>query len=216
VLASQLNAGALVGLSVWIAWEAIERLRVPQGEVNLPVMAGIAAVGLLANVSILWFLHDEHGLNARAAFLHVLSDTISSVAILGGAGAMAIRPQLGWLDPALSLGIAALIVWGALRLVLEITHILMESVPAHLDVGAVARHMESADGVVAVHDVHIWTISSGLYALSAHVVVSTEAVGRNDAILDDVKRGLRHGFGIDHTTLQIETAEYEHLHEHVH
>ena len=115
-----------------------------------------------------------------------------------------------------SIAIAALIIWGAFRLVFEITDILMEGVPRHLDVVAVTRHMASADGVVAVHDLHIWTISSGLYALSAHVVVRADSVGRNDAILDAVKSGLRGSFGIDHTTLQIESPEYEHLHEHMH
>jgi cobalt-zinc-cadmium efflux system protein len=211
VLAAQINVGALLVLSGWIAWEAIERIGARGHPIDLRLMASIAAVGLAANLAILWFLHDEHGLNARSAFLHVLSDTVSSVAILAGAGAMALRPELWWLDPVLSLAIAGLILWGALRLVLEITDILMESVPRHLDLGAVTREMKSADGVVAVHDLHIWTISSGLYALSAHLVVHVEAMGRNDAILTAVKGTLRRTFGIDHTTLQIESAEYAHV-----
>jgi cobalt-zinc-cadmium efflux system protein len=211
VLAAQINVGALLVLAGWIAWEAIERIGTRGHPIDLRLMAAIAAVGLAANLAILWFLHDEHGLNARSAFLHVLSDTVSSVAILAGAGAMAIRPDLWWLDPVLSLAIAALILWGALRLVLEITDILMESVPRHLDLGAVTREMEAADGVVAVHDLHIWTISSGLYALSAHLVVHVDSMGRNDAILTAVKGSLRRTFGIDHTTLQIESAEYAHV-----
>jgi cobalt-zinc-cadmium efflux system protein len=211
VLAAQLNVGALLVLAVWIAWEAVERLGARGHPIDLRLMAAIAAVGLAANLAILWFLHDEHGLNARSAFMHVLSDTVSSVAILAGAGAMAVRPELWWLDPALSLAISALILWGALRLILEITHILMESVPAHLDLAAVTREMEAADGVIAVHDLHIWTISSGLYALSAHLVVHGEALGRNDEILQTVKCALRSSFGIDHTTLQIESAAYAHV-----
>jgi cobalt-zinc-cadmium efflux system protein len=211
VLAAQLNVGALLVLAVWIAWEAVERLGARGHPIDLRLMAAIAAVGLAANLAILWFLHEEHGLNARSAFLHVLSDTISSVAILGGAAAMSFRPELWWLDPALSLLIAALILWGALRLVLEITDILMESVPAHIDVGAVTREMEAAGGVIAVHDLHIWTISSGLYALSAHLVVHVEALGRNDEILAAVKGSLRRTFGIDHTTIQIESADYAHV-----
>jgi cobalt-zinc-cadmium efflux system protein len=213
VLAAQLNVGALLVLAVWIVWEAVERLRQPHAAIDLRLMASVAVVGLFANLAILWFLHDEHTLNARAAFLHVLSDTVSSVAILGGAGAMALRPDLRWLDPVLSLAIAALILWGALRLIFEITDILMEGVPRHVDVAAVTRQMESARGVSAVHDLHIWTISSGLYALSAHLVVHAESIGRNDEILNEVKHGLRRSFGIDHTTLQIESVEYEHLHD---
>jgi cobalt-zinc-cadmium efflux system protein len=211
VLAAQVNVGALVVISGWIGWEAIERLGSGARAIDLRLMAVIATIGLAANLAILWFLRHEHGLNARSAFLHVLADTISSVAILVGAGAMALRPGLWWLDPALSLLIATLILWGAVRLVLEITDILMESVPRHLDVGAVTRLMEGAEGVLAVHDLHIWTISSGLYALSAHVVVHVEAVGRNDAILTEVKAALRRTCGIDHTTLQIESAEYAHV-----
>jgi cobalt-zinc-cadmium efflux system protein len=217
VLVAQMNVGALGVLAAWVLWEAVDRLRSPPVEIDLGVMAGIAGLGLAANLLILWFLHDEHTLNARSAFLHVLSDAISSVAILLGAGAMVVRPDLRWIDPALSIAIAVLILWGAARLVLEITDILMEGVPRHLDVAAVNRQMESAEGVIAVHDLHIWTISSGMYALSAHLVVSAAGLGRNDEILTQVKAGLRQSFGIDHTTLQIESADYAHVDDvHVH
>ncbi len=211
VLAAQINVGALLVLSVWIGWEAIGRLGAGGHPIDLRHMAVVAAIGLAANLAILWVLHQEHGLNARSAFLHVVSDTVSSVAILAGAGAIALRPDLWWIDPVLSLAIAVLILWGAVRLILEITHILMEAVPAHLDLGAVTRRMEEAHGVIAVHDLHIWTISSGMYALSAHVVVHADSVGRNDEILALVKGGLRRSFGIDHTTIQIESAEYAHV-----
>jgi cobalt-zinc-cadmium efflux system protein len=203
-------------LSAWIAWEAVDRLRTPHPPIKLGLMAIIAAIGLVANLSILGFLHGEHSLNARTAFLHVLADTISSVAILLGAGAMALRPGIEWLDPALSVVIAALILWGAVRLILEITDILMESVPSRLDVGAVCKEMECCPGVLAVHDLHIWTISSNLHALSAHLVVRMEAMGRNDEILNAVKLELRRRFGIDHTTLQIESAEYAHVNDYQH
>jgi cobalt-zinc-cadmium efflux system protein len=211
VLAAQINVGALLVLSVWIGWEAVARLSGGGHPIQLKLMAIIAAVGLVANLAILWFLQHEHGLNARSAFLHVVADAISSVAILAGAGVMAVRPDLWWLDPVLSIVIAALILWGAVRLVLEITEVLMESVPRHLDLAEVTRLMESADGVIAVHDLHIWTISSGLYALSAHVVVHADSVGRNDAILTAVKGALRRACGIDHTTIQIESADYAHV-----
>ncbi|HUL57855.1 MAG TPA: cation diffusion facilitator family transporter [Anaeromyxobacteraceae bacterium] len=211
VLAAQVNVGALLVITIWICWEAVDRLRHPGPPIQLGLMATIATVGLLANLAILWFLHGEHGLNARSAFLHVLSDAISSVVILLGAAAIAVRPDLQWIDPLLSIAISLLILWGVLRLVLEITDILMESVPRHLEVGEVSRLMETADGVIAVHDLHIWTISSGMYALSAHLVVSVHGIGRNDAILTEVKGRLRRVCGIDHTTLQIESAEYAHV-----
>ncbi|MBI5066688.1 MAG: cation transporter [Deltaproteobacteria bacterium] len=213
VLAAQINVAALLALAAFIGWEALERLRAPPPTIQLGLMAGVAALGLLGNGVILWTLHGERGINVRSAFAHVLSDTVSSLAVLAGAGAMALAPSLAWLDPVLSLLIAALILWGGVRLLREVADILMEAVPGHLRLDEVCRAMRTAEGVREVHDVHIWTISSGLYALSAHLVIQAQSMGRNDEILHDVKSRLSHGFGIEHTTLQIESAEYDHRHE---
>lgn len=213
VLGAQVNVALLLGLSGWIAWEAYERLNLPRAPIDLPVMAGVGFIGLVANVAILLLLHDEHGVNARSAFLHVLADAVSSVAVVGAAGVMAIWPSATWIDPVLSLVITALILLGAFKLIQEITHILMEAVPAHIDVAAVAKAMQEAPGVALVHDLHIWTIASGLYALSVHVVVEAGDLGRNDEILDCVKRLLRERFSIDHTTVQIETTAYGHAND---
>jgi cobalt-zinc-cadmium efflux system protein len=214
VLAAQANVAALFVLSGFIAWEAVDRLRHPRPRVELGLMAAIAGLGLVANLAILGLLRREQSLNARSAFLHVVSDTVSSVAILLGAGAMALTGGLGWIDPVLSLAIACLILWGAVRLVLEITEILMESVPRHIDVASVLARIGCCRGVLAVHDLHVWTISSGLHALSAHLVVHPSEMGpRNDDILDEVKRELREAFGIAHTTLQIESSAYAHVYD---
>jgi cobalt-zinc-cadmium efflux system protein len=212
VLAAQVNVATLLALTGWIGWEAVERLRSPHQQIGLGVMAVVAGIGLLGNGIVLLWLHGDHNLNTRSAFLHVVGDAVSSVAVLVAAGLMWMRPDLDWIDPALSLGIALLILWGAGRLVLEISDILMEAAPRHLDVEEISQLMEGADdGVVAVHDLHVWTISSGLYALSAHLVIHAEAVGRNDAILTGVKSSLRKRYGIDHTTLQIESVDYAHV-----
>ncbi|HVP66586.1 MAG TPA: cation diffusion facilitator family transporter [Anaeromyxobacteraceae bacterium] len=216
VLAAQVNVAALVLLTGWIAWEAIDRLRHPHPPVAIPLMAGTALVGILGNLLVLGWLRHDHSVNARSAFLHVLGDFVSSGVVLAAAAVMWFEPSWTWVDPILSLGIGLLILWGALRLSLEIADILMEAVPRHLDLGQVCREMEATEGVLAVHDVHIWTISSGLYALSAHLVVRPGEVGHNDAILTAVKGRLRASFAIDHTTLQIESADYAHLYEHVH
>jgi cobalt-zinc-cadmium efflux system protein len=214
VLAAQLNVGALIGLTGWIAWEAVDRLRHPGHAVDVKLMAGVAVVGLAANLAILVVLRHEHGLNARSAFLHVVADTVSSVAIVAGAVVMWLVPAWTWIDPVLSVAIGALILVGAVRLILEITDILMESVPGHLDVAEVQRGMAAAAvGVVAVHDLHIWTISSGQHALSAHVVVASADLGRNDEILRAVKLTLRDRFQIGHATIQIESAEYTHVND---
>jgi cobalt-zinc-cadmium efflux system protein len=212
VLAAQINVATLLGLTGWIGWEAVQRLRTPHPPIGVGVMAGVATVGVLGNSVILVWLRGDHNLNTRSAFLHVLGDAVASLAVLAGAGVMWLRPDLGWIDPVLSLGIALLILWGAGRLVLEISDILMEAVPRHLDVEEISSLMETCDeGVVAVHDLHVWTISSGMYALSAHLVIQSEAIGRNDAILTCVKSSLRKRFGIDHTTLQIESVDYAHV-----
>jgi cobalt-zinc-cadmium efflux system protein len=209
VLGAQLNVAALLGLTGWIAWEAVDRLRVPDHPIDVRLMAVVAALGLAANLAILVVLRHEHGLNARSAFLHVVADTVSSVAILGGAAVLWARPAWTWIDPLLSLLISALILWGALGLIREITDILMESVPGHLDRGEVARGLAgAASGVVAVHDLHIWTISSGLYALSAHLTVEVAALDRSDEILTAVKVALRDRFQIDHSSIQIESTAY--------
>jgi cobalt-zinc-cadmium efflux system protein len=212
VLAAQFNVATLLGLTAWIAWEAVDRLRHPHPPIGLAVMAATATVGVLGNSVILVWLRGDHNLNTRSAFLHVLGDAVASVAVLSGAGAMWLRPGLLWIDPVLSLGIALLILWGAVRLVAEISDILMEAVPRHLDVEEITQVMSAAEeGVVAVHDLHVWTISSGLYALSAHLVIHAQSVGRNDAILTAVKSVLCRRYGIDHTTLQIESVDYAHV-----
>jgi cobalt-zinc-cadmium efflux system protein len=213
VLAAQLNVAALVLLTGWLTWEAIGRLREGSPPIDLGLMAVVAAVGLAANLAILGVLRHDHGLNARSAFLHVVADTISSVAILVGAGVMWLEPGWTWLDPALSLAIAVLILWGTLGLIREITDVLMEGVPKHLELSEVQATMAaSSPDIDAIHDLHLWTISSGLYALSAHVVIKAEALGRNDEILTAVKLLLCDRFRIDHTTIQIETADYAHVH----
>jgi cobalt-zinc-cadmium efflux system protein len=215
VLAAQANVAALVVLTAWIGWEVVDRLRHPGARIDLGVMAGVAAVGLVANLVVLRWLHADHSLNARSAFLHVLGDAVSSVVVLAGAGAMWLEPGWTFIDPVLSLGISILILWGALRLSLEIADILMEAVPRHLAIDEVCGAMGGVPGILAVHDLHVWTISSGHHALSAHVVVGEGDLGRNDAILDDVKGRLRERFGIDHTTIQIESAAYAHLYDDV-
>jgi cobalt-zinc-cadmium efflux system protein len=214
VLAAQLNVAALVLLTGWLTWEAIGRLREGSPPIDLGLMAVVAAVGLAANLAILGVLRHDHGLNARSAFLHVVADTISSVAILLGAGVMWLRPGWTWLDPALSLAIAVLILWGTIGLIREITDVLMEGVPKHLELAEVQLTMAAASpDIAAIHDLHLWTISSGLYALSAHVVVKAEALGRNDEILTLVKRVLCDRFRVEHTTIQIETAGYADVHD---
>nr|WP_233261256.1 cation diffusion facilitator family transporter [Vitiosangium sp. GDMCC 1.1324] len=211
ILSALLNGVLLLGITVIIVVEAWERFRAPT-EVRLGPMAIVATVGLLANLGALAFLHRTHSMNVRGAFLHVLGDALSSVGVLVGAGVMYLT---GWyaIDPLISLLISVVIVVGAVRLVRDAVDVLLEAVPAHVDMAAVKELLVKVQGVRDVHDLHVWTIASGMYALSAHLVVGDPMVCNNDEILSAVKHELFDRFGIDHTTIQIESETYAHLGE---
>ncbi|HEY0840000.1 MAG TPA: cation diffusion facilitator family transporter, partial [Vulgatibacter sp.] len=207
ILAALANGVTLVVLAVWIVIEAIERFRSPSPIDAVPMMV-IAAVGLVANLIGLFVLHQEGGsLNLRGAFLHVLGDTLSSIGVIIAALIVLVT---GWtpIDPILSIGIALVIVWSGVRLVREAVDILLEAVPAHLDLAEVLHKMETMDGVSRIHDLHIWTISSGMHSLSAHVVVEGCDMGRNEEILRAMRAMLASDFDLDHVTLQIETPAH--------
>ncbi len=211
ILSALLNGVLLLGITVVILMEAWERMQQP-AEIRLGPMAVVATIGLLANLGALGFLHQTHSMNVRGAFLHILGDTLSSVGVLLGAGLMALT---GWylVDPIISVAISVVIVFGALKLVRDAVDVLLEAVPAHVDMAVVKEMLQRVQGVRDVHDLHVWTISSGIYALSAHLVVEDPMVCNNDEILSAVKHDLFDRFGIDHTTIQIESESYSHLGE---
>lgn len=211
ILAALFNGLFLVGLSVTILYHAYERFSAPPKVDALP-MLGWASLGLVANVVAVYFLsQSRESLNTRAAFLHVLFDTISSVFVVAG-GVVMYYTEWYLLDPILSCLLATLILVSSIRLGREAMHVLLEGVPTELDLQQVQGVIEQVDGVKAVHDLHVWSITSGMRVLSAHVVVTEDRLGRNDEILRAVKRRLCDDFGIDHTTIQIESESYEHVH----
>lgn len=213
ILAAALNGMLLIGIALSIGVAAWGRLH-GIAPLNLRLMAGTAGVGLLANLGGLVVLSrsGQRSLNLRAAVLHLASDVASSLLVVVAAVLIA---WTGWsmLDPILSMVIAGAIVFGAVRLLAEAVDILLEAVPQHLDLADIRTHIQEADGVQAVHDLHLWTISSGLYALSAHLVVGGCDIRACDRILTSVKADLQKNFGINHTTLQIESEAYLHLEE---
>jgi cobalt-zinc-cadmium efflux system protein len=211
ILSALLNGVLLLGITVVILVEAWERFRSP-AEVRLGPMAVVATIGLLSNLGALAFLHNTHSMNVRGAFLHVLGDALSSVGVLVGAGVMWLT---GWyvVDPLISVLISVVIVVGSVRLVRDAVDVLLEAVPSHVDLSAVKDLLLKVQGVRDVHDLHVWTIASGMYALSAHLVVADPMVCNNDEILSAVKHELFDRFGIDHTTIQIESETYAHLGE---
>jgi len=207
ILAALANGVLLLLLAGWIVWEAIERFSDPR-PIDAATMAIIAAIGLIANAVGLVLLHRRGGsLNLRGAYLHVLGDTLSSVGVIVAAGVILLT---GWtpIDPILSAVIACVIVWSAFSLVRSAVDVLLEAVPAHLDLAEVLHALEQTEGVAEVHDLHIWTISSGMHALSAHVVVDGCDFARNEEILRKLRALLAERFHLDHVTLQLETPAH--------
>ena len=199
VLAAFVNALALLALVVFIVIEAVRRLLEPQPVAGGTVL-GIAAVGLLVNLLSAWMLSRAgNSLNTRSALLHVLSDMLGSVAAIV-AGAVIVFT--GWtpIDPILSLGVSLLIVRSTWSLLAQSTGVLMEGVPAHLDYETVGRALLRVPGVTAVHDLHVWQMTTERAALSAHVLVAEPA--QWPQTLAAAQRLLADQFHIDHVTLQ--------------
>ncbi|MCU0291411.1 MAG: cation diffusion facilitator family transporter [Thermoanaerobaculaceae bacterium] len=204
ILAALANGALLLTLAALIAREAVERVAAPP-LVRGSILMIVAAGGLLVNVVGMLVLRRgvHESLNVRGAFLHVASDALGSVQVLLAGAAM---HWLGWrwVDPVASLVIALLIVLSAWGLLREAVAVLMEGVPGHLDVDQVRDAIMSVPGVTAVHDLHVWSISSRFVALSAHVQVGVQA---DQEILWRIHRVLHARFGIGHTTIQIELPQ---------
>ena len=205
----EIFAAFLNGLSLWvvagfIGAEAIRRLRAPQ-PVRSGMMLAFAVLGLAANVAAMFILARGRGrnLNIRGAFLHVLADALGSVGVLTAALLIRMTGAFVW-DPMVSLAVCALILWSSARLVLESFHVFMEGVPRHLDLEALTRALKDIPGVLEVHDLHAWTITSEFVSLSAHLKVAGDAP--QAGILREARDRVATGFGIDHATFQLEAA----------
>ncbi|MFC7329819.1 cation diffusion facilitator family transporter [Marinactinospora rubrisoli] len=206
ILAAAANALLLFALCGYIAYETVHRLVTPQ-PVAGPTMLAVAVLGLAANVIGLLLLHrgQTQSLNLRGAYLEVLSDTLSSVGVIVAALVIWLT---GWdrADSIVSLGIAVFILpraWGLLR---EAVHILLEATPRNMDLDEVRSHLLAQPGVLDVHDLHAWTITSGVPVMSAHVVVEEERLRHCGRMLDELHACLSGHFDVEHSTLQLEPA----------
>ena len=204
VLAAFVNAITLIVLSVYIFYESYHRLRSPE-VVNETIMFWVAALGLILNVGIMWGLHrdKEHDLNVRAAWLHMLGDALGSVGIIIGAGLI---HYTGWqiIDPILSIAIGILIVWTAWDVIKDSLNILLEGLPRGIRLHSVTGAMRGVEGVIDVHDLHIWSLGSSTHALSCHVLIEDMPPSSSDLILRCINGILAERFGIRHTTVQFE------------
>jgi len=206
ILAALLNGAVLLAISAAIVWEAVLRLRTPE-PVQTGVMLVVGAAGLVANAVAARMLHagSGHSLNVRGAYLHVLSDLLGSLAAV--VAALFIRFK-GWAiaDPVASILMTVLIVRSSWSLVKESVDVLLEATPAHIDLAAVRRSLETVEHVESVHDLHVWTLTSGVVAMSAHAVVPDPAC--HQGALEAMTRALG-ASGIRHATIQIEGKTLE-------
>jgi len=207
VLAALLNGALLVALAAGIFIESFRRLHDPPVVLPGPMILA-AAVGLAGNIATVAILAGgRRNLNLRAALLHVVSDTLVSVGVVATA---VVLFATGWkgADPFMGLAIGLVIVVGAIRLLREATDVLLEAAPAGIELDRVGEAISGIPGVLAVHDLHVWSITSGMTALSGHVVVDDRAAGA-DETLNRIKRLLHDRFAIAHSTLQVESPGYE-------
>jgi cobalt-zinc-cadmium efflux system protein len=232
VLSAFVNALTLILLAAWIFYESVERFRHPQPVLE-NVMLVVAALGLALNAGIMLALRraSRNDLNIRSAFVHMLGDAVGSVGII--IGAIVIR-YTGWeqIDPLLSILIGLLIVWTAWDIIRESLNILLEGLPRGLKLQAVTDAMRAVEGVLDVHDLHIWSLGSSAHALSCHVLIDDVPPSASDAVLRRLNCVLQERFHIFHTTVQFEhmscavsengcvipvdPQQHHHSHEHQH
>jgi cobalt-zinc-cadmium efflux system protein len=204
ILSALANGILLAVFAGGILVEALNRFGNPP-LVRVGVLAPIAAAGLVANALSLWWLsRAQGGLPTRAALWHTASDAATSVAVLAGGGVMALTGAW-WLDPALSVLLAGVMVFGALRLLRDSVDVLLESTPRGVDLGRVGDAIRGIPGVESVHDLHVWSLTSAVHALSGHLRVHPDQLGDADRILAEARGVLARRFGIGHATLQVES-----------
>ena len=206
ILAALVNGATLIAISIFIFIEAIGRFSRP-AEVMGPLMLNIAVGGLVVNIISLWLLNSskKDNLNMHGAWLHVFTDMLGSVAAIA-AGVGISFFGWNWADPIASIFISLLVIHSAWFLLKESVSVLMENAPAHLDIDEIRSEILKGPGVKEIHDLHVWSISSGLVSLSAHVVVGEGVVLKD--ILTHLREELAEHFGIDHSTLQIEPGDF--------
>ena len=225
ILAALLNSVTLIVIVLAIAYEALRRLASPEPVLGGVVIA-IALVGIAINAVVVLLLRsDTKSLNLRAALLHVTGDVAASVGVVI-AGAVILLTGWLYIDPLLSLAIAAFIAYGAWRIVRETVHVLLEGTPGEIDLEAVTKEIAQTKLVTDVHDLHVWALSSDEIALSCHVVVGDCPLGDAEHVVRDLESRICDRFAIGHTTIQVESChpcgeihhgagEHNHPHEHL-
>jgi cobalt-zinc-cadmium efflux system protein len=211
VLAAFVNALTLIVLAGWIAFAALHRLATPE-PVQPRLMMYVAAAGVLMNgviAGLLWRFSGD--VNIRSVFLHMLGDTLSTAAVIAG-GLAILFTGMTWIDPVLSMIIAGMILYSSYGIVRETLHILLEGTPKNLQLHEIRDSMQSVEGVLNVHDLHVWSLGSSSHALASHVTIAEMPMSDCGLILEGINCALRDRFHIHHTTIQFETKGCETTH----
>ncbi len=207
VLAALTNGIILAVIAVFLFREAYTHLVAPP-TMNIPVLISVASIGLAANISMAFILKGagRSSIGARSAFIHVFSDTMSSAGVITG-GVIAAFTQFYVVDPLIAFMIVGLIIRGAVGIIRESVYILLEGAPIGIRLQGIIAEIKGINGVHDIHDLHVWTISSGLNALSGHVVVKDQMVSESSRIIDEIVNTMKTKFNIAHTTVQIESEK---------
>jgi len=203
VLAAFINAATLILISLWIGVEAIHRLSTPVA-VQPRLMMVVAAAGVVMNgviAALLWRVARD--VNMRSAFIHMAGDTLSTAAVIVGGAGILLTGQ-NWIDPVLSLIIAALILWSSIGIVRETLNILLEGTPRGIALPEIRAGMEAVEGVINVHDLHCWSLGSQSRALACHVTIDDIPPSESACIRENLNHVLKDHFNICHTTIQFE------------
>jgi cobalt-zinc-cadmium efflux system protein len=213
ILAALANAVSLVVIALVIFWEAASRLWAPE-PVQGSLMIGVALAAILLNAVIsLWLRADaKHDLNLRSAYLHMLGDAVAAFGVVA-AGVVVLLTGWAAADPAVSFLIGGLILWSSWGVLKESANVLLEAVPKGMDMPALEQGVRAVPGVRGVHDLHVWTVASGIVACSCHVLVAEQTVREGQQVLRAVAGLLRERFGVGHTTIQVEVdgCEPDHM-----
>ncbi|MBI3151180.1 MAG: cation transporter [Chloroflexi bacterium] len=204
ILVALINSTTLILIALGIFYEAWHRFLSPP-EVDSVILIGVGALAFFINAGTAWLVHkgSENDLNLRSAFLHLMGDVMSTLGAII-AGVVIYFTQWNWLDPFVSVLIGLFIVWNAWGILRQSIHILLESTPENIDMQEMVEKINTVDGVLGVHDLHVWSINENLRMLSAHVVTDNISINDGLAIQQNINELLAHGFNIQHATLQME------------
>ena len=204
VMVALANGVVLAVISLWVLYEAFLRVMSPR-IIDAPLLLLTASIGLAGNLVVMYLLkhHAGKSINIHSAFIHVVYDTISSVAVIT-TGLIALNTGITIVDPLVAFLIAGLVARSAYSIVRSSTLILLEGAPSELDIREILATLKELDGVVDVHDLHVWTISTGMDALSGHVVVRDQMLSESNKLLSEINTVLAERYNITHTTIQME------------